>query len=302
MLNLLERSARTCEGISRRSMLQIGSLGGLGITLPFWLQQKTAARQSGSAVAGDVNCIFIWTHGGTSHHDTLDPKPEAPSAVRGPFAAIDTAIPGVQVQRDLPAAGGRGGAVRRAPQLESAERQPRDGRRLVHVGAEVQPGPALSVLRLGDQSAARALSRRSPRSCNWGRASTAASAAAHRACLGSSTCRSKSTPTRTPRTSPSATSRPPRDRLRAASIAARRCWRRSTPCSRRADLQPAEFAALDENYKAALQHDHRPRDEARLPDRRRRPAPARSLRPQPVRAEPAPLTAADPGGRAVRDA
>jgi hypothetical protein len=101
MLDLLERSARTSEGLSRRSLLQIGSLGGLGITLPLWLQQQSVLAKTGRS-AGDVNCIFIWTHGGTSHHDTLDPKPDAPPAVRGPFAAIDTAIPGVQFSEICP--------------------------------------------------------------------------------------------------------------------------------------------------------------------------------------------------------
>lgn len=101
MLNLLDRTTRTCEGISRRSLLQIGSLAGVGVTLPLWLQQHAALAKADRS-AGNVNCIFIWTHGGTSHHDTLDPKPEAPPAVRGPFAAIDTAIPGVQFSEICP--------------------------------------------------------------------------------------------------------------------------------------------------------------------------------------------------------
>jgi hypothetical protein len=35
--------------------------------------------------------------GGPSHLDTFDPKPAAPAEVRGPFAAIPTATPGVQI-------------------------------------------------------------------------------------------------------------------------------------------------------------------------------------------------------------
>ncbi len=45
---------------------------------------------------------MIWTHGGTSHHDTLDPKPNAPVSVRGEFGAINTAIPGVQFSEICP--------------------------------------------------------------------------------------------------------------------------------------------------------------------------------------------------------
>src|SRR4029079_13046566 len=52
--------------------------------------------------ANDINCIFIWTLGGTSHHDTLDPKPNGPALVKGPFGAIDTAVPGVQFSEIWP--------------------------------------------------------------------------------------------------------------------------------------------------------------------------------------------------------
>jgi hypothetical protein len=89
---------RDCDGISRRGFLQIGALAGLGISLPFAL-----ARRARAAVpAKDVNCILIWTRGGTSHHDTFDPKPDAPASVRGEFGVIDTAIPGVKFTEIVP--------------------------------------------------------------------------------------------------------------------------------------------------------------------------------------------------------
>lgn len=55
----------------------------------------TRVLANGGAATGDVSCIFVWTQGGTSHHDTLDPKPAAPAGVRGPLATISTAVPGV---------------------------------------------------------------------------------------------------------------------------------------------------------------------------------------------------------------
>ena len=97
MLNLSAAMTRTCAGVSRRSLLKIGTLGGLGVTLPNWLAARQAmGNDAAPAAKGDIGCIFIWTHGGTSHHDTLDPKPTAPQAVRGPFSTIDTTVPGVQ--------------------------------------------------------------------------------------------------------------------------------------------------------------------------------------------------------------
>ncbi|HTI50913.1 MAG TPA: DUF1501 domain-containing protein, partial [Planctomycetaceae bacterium] len=101
MLDLFRHTTRNCEGVDRRTLLKIGSLGGLGITLPMLLQQQSA-RAKESRGAGNVNCIFIWTLGGTSHHDTLDPKPAAPALVKGPFSAIDTSVPGVQFSEICP--------------------------------------------------------------------------------------------------------------------------------------------------------------------------------------------------------
>ena len=101
MLDLLSGVARNCERMDRRSFLKIGSLGGLGITLPCSSRQQARAERRQSRKA-DVNCIFVWTLGGTSHHDTLDPKPEAPASVKGPFGVIDTAVPGVKFTEVCP--------------------------------------------------------------------------------------------------------------------------------------------------------------------------------------------------------
>jgi hypothetical protein len=98
MLGFLPAVDRSCAGVSRRSFLQIGALAGVGVTLPMALGRKLAAGESSS----DVNCILIWTRGGTSHHDTFDPKPEAPVSVRGEFNVIDTAVPGVKFTEILP--------------------------------------------------------------------------------------------------------------------------------------------------------------------------------------------------------
>jgi len=101
MLNFLPTDDRNCEGVSRRHFLQIGSIGGLGLSLPMFLAGKSLASQAPSPDQ-DVNCIVIWTRGGTSHHDTFDPKPNAPASVRGEFGVIDTAVPGVQFTEIVP--------------------------------------------------------------------------------------------------------------------------------------------------------------------------------------------------------
>src|SRR5262245_54339729 len=100
MLDLLPTTLRDCERVSRRRLLRIGALGGLGVTLPNWRAARQARANESSFV--DRNCIVIWTHGGTSHHDTFDPKPLAPLSVKGEFGVVSTAIPGVQFADVIP--------------------------------------------------------------------------------------------------------------------------------------------------------------------------------------------------------
>ena len=73
MFSFLPALFRNCEGVSRRDFLRVGALAGLGVSLPMVLASKAAAKESRRTK--DINCILIWTLGGTSHHDTFDPKP-----------------------------------------------------------------------------------------------------------------------------------------------------------------------------------------------------------------------------------
>lgn len=101
MLHLQPRSFRDCERVSRRASLQVGGLSLLGLNLPGLIAAERSAVAAGRETP-DTNCILIWTQGGTSHHDTFDPKPDAPTSVRGEFGVIDTAVPGVQFTEIVP--------------------------------------------------------------------------------------------------------------------------------------------------------------------------------------------------------
>lgn len=91
-----------CDGMTRRSALKLGTLGGLGLTLPDLLRQRATAADDSSAPSKEMSCIFIWAMGGMSHIDTLDPKPEASPAVRGPFSVLQTPTPGVHFTEICP--------------------------------------------------------------------------------------------------------------------------------------------------------------------------------------------------------
>ena len=101
MLSLLAGTSRDCQRVSRRSFLEVGTLAGLGLSLPLALAARRQAAAAGKSTS-DVNCILIWAQGGTSHHDTFDPKPDAPVSVKGEFNVIDTAIPGVKFTEVCP--------------------------------------------------------------------------------------------------------------------------------------------------------------------------------------------------------
>jgi len=95
MLDFFRATSRNCQGISRRAFLRVGALSGLGLSLPGLFAGRQAAAAQGKK-AKDVSCILIWTLGGTSHHDTFDPKPDAPASVRGEFGTVATTVPGVR--------------------------------------------------------------------------------------------------------------------------------------------------------------------------------------------------------------
>jgi hypothetical protein len=90
---------------SRRRLLQVGSVGALGLTLTDLLARRAGASPgpAGGPVSGsERSCIFIVQYGGASHIDSLDLKPAAPADIRGPFAPIATNVPGIEIGQHLP--------------------------------------------------------------------------------------------------------------------------------------------------------------------------------------------------------
>jgi uncharacterized protein (DUF1501 family) len=102
MLDLITGKATDCRGVSRREFIRVGGLSALGLSLPAFLRLQSLAATAGLAPKRQVSCILLWMQGGPSHHDTLDPKPDAPAEVRGEFATIPTTLPGVRVVEHLP--------------------------------------------------------------------------------------------------------------------------------------------------------------------------------------------------------
>jgi hypothetical protein len=55
-----------------------------------------------AAAARAKSVILVWPSGGLSHHDSFDPKPDAPAEVRGEFGVIPTAVPGLRFSDRVP--------------------------------------------------------------------------------------------------------------------------------------------------------------------------------------------------------
>ncbi len=84
---------------SRREALRFG-LGIAGsLPLPSLLRLRAAEP---TATTTDTAVLFIQLGGGASHHETFDPKPDAPAEVRGPFGTVATSVPGVRFSDTMP--------------------------------------------------------------------------------------------------------------------------------------------------------------------------------------------------------
>ena len=101
MLSLGHARSRNCEGWTRRQMLQVAGIDLLGLSLAGALKSQEV-RGAESSSQPERSCIFIWLNGGPSQFETFDPKPEANDSIRGPFGAIDTDVPGVQMSELVP--------------------------------------------------------------------------------------------------------------------------------------------------------------------------------------------------------
>ena len=103
------RRGNPLKRLRRRELLRAGLGGFASLSLADVLRRQAAASEAGGgkqAAGGrerhDTAVILVWLRGGCSHLDTFDPKPEAPREFRGPFAPINTNVPGIQLTELLP--------------------------------------------------------------------------------------------------------------------------------------------------------------------------------------------------------
>ena len=108
MLVIPGKMGTLCDGTTRREFLRVGGAALFGMNLPqlFALQAHTlstaAAKGSKKGFGQAKSVILLFLQGGPSHLDIWDPKPDAPSNIRGEFKPIKTKVPGVLLSETMP--------------------------------------------------------------------------------------------------------------------------------------------------------------------------------------------------------
>lgn len=87
--------------IGRRELLRVGGMSLFGMGMSDLLRLEADAALSSRAGKAKA-VIFIFQSGGPSQHETWDPKPEAPSEIRGEYGVTATRLPGVHFCEYLP--------------------------------------------------------------------------------------------------------------------------------------------------------------------------------------------------------
>jgi len=93
-----QKVSDTFTRLNRREALRMGAIGLGGLGLCRLSEAATAVNSPGSG----RSVILLLMVGGPSQLETWDPKPDAPTEIRGPHRSIATKIPGVRINEYLP--------------------------------------------------------------------------------------------------------------------------------------------------------------------------------------------------------
>jgi len=88
-----------CHGFTRRDALRLGTASIFGSAIG--LSDLVRAGED-PLNRNDLSLIYVFLHGGQSHLDTFDLKPDSPAEFRGEFNPIKTKIPGLLMSEHLP--------------------------------------------------------------------------------------------------------------------------------------------------------------------------------------------------------
>lgn len=95
-------TGRYCDGMNRRSFVQLGVAGMASVGLSGVLRARELSSESVGRNRSETSAILIWLDGGPGHMDLYDMKPEAPSEYRGLWRPIRTNVPGFEISELFP--------------------------------------------------------------------------------------------------------------------------------------------------------------------------------------------------------
>ncbi len=127
---------QTAHQTHRRDFLKQAAATTAALALPF------AARAEYLQTPSASQCLFIHLTGGPSQIDTWDPKPNAPSTMRGPFQPIRTSLPGLYISEGFPNLAKRAHHVAWVRSVYHDEAPIHEtGQQLIQTGLVSEPGP-----------------------------------------------------------------------------------------------------------------------------------------------------------------
>lgn len=87
---------------SRRTALQAGAVGLLNLGMGELNLLRANGRAEPGRSPSAKSVIYIFLSGGLAQHESFDPKPDAPDAIRGEFGTTATRTPGLRISEHLP--------------------------------------------------------------------------------------------------------------------------------------------------------------------------------------------------------
>lgn len=129
--------SRLTSPFSRRSFLTASAVGAAAAADMTLLNSLASPALAGELKKQDKRVILLWLAGGASQLETFDPKPGRPTG--GPFRAINTAVPGIQISELMPKMASRLKYTSIVRSLSTGNGDHGGGARLMHLGRRDEP-------------------------------------------------------------------------------------------------------------------------------------------------------------------
>ncbi|MFN5530615.1 MAG: DUF1501 domain-containing protein, partial [Planctomycetaceae bacterium] len=133
----------------RRDLLRFGGVALASAACPLLNSPQVAATPLAERLATADQVVFLWLPGGVTHHESFDPKPEAPQEIRGPIEAIETNVPGIRFAEVLPHLARQADKLAVIRSFAAGTNDHFDGQAYALSGRNILPGGILSEPNFG---------------------------------------------------------------------------------------------------------------------------------------------------------